>query len=97
MALSPAGRRFRGLLAARFAGEAFVDVFENVRGLNIQSITEAIDHAQAGTAFPEFDQRDVIAIDGSTQSQICLAPFALGAQAAKCLAECLIYVQLGAQ
>ena len=85
------------LLGARFVTESLVNVLEHVSRPNIKGIAKPVDHPKTRTAFPKFDQRDVVAIDGSTQGQICLAPFAFGTEAAKCLPECLIYVQVLAQ
>ena len=77
--------------------QSLVDILQDIRRAYIQGIAKTVDHAKAWTAFAELDQRDVVPVNSSTQSQICLAPFAFGAQAAKGLPECLIYVQVLAQ
>jgi hypothetical protein len=85
------------LLLARLVSQSFVDILENICGPNIQGITKTIDQANAWTTFSKFDQRDVISIHSSPQSQICLAPFAFGTETTKGLPECLINVQVDAQ
>ena len=83
------------LFASGLVGHSFINILENIGWSHVKSIAKTINHAKAWTAFTEFDKRNVVAVNSGTQGQIGLAPFAFCSQAAKCMPECLIYIQGG--
>ncbi len=60
-----------------------VYILQKLERTNVECIAKLIKHPHARAVFAEFDERDVVAINVSTQCQVGLTPFALSALASK--------------